>query len=136
MVVAQSGRQICHLARVGDKPAVVVVGQLSGTETRQTQLSDGGGSPGFVEIGEVPWRHGAPRGLEYQFLLHIAVQYPPGRRETSHSARADTRSQQDHRPANSHGQVIGSGQQRQHDPRRGRRWQDRIDAVHDPAVPG
>ena len=58
--------QVGHLVRVGDQPAVVLVGQLLTAKRRQPQVGDGRGAAGLVEVGEVPRRHGASRRIENQ----------------------------------------------------------------------
>ena len=52
--------------RVGDQPAVVLVGQLFAPKRGQPQVRDGGGAAILVEVGEVPRRHGASRSVENQ----------------------------------------------------------------------
>ena len=63
---AHRRRQIGHLMRVGDQPAVVLVGQLLAAKRRQPQLRNGRRASGLVEVGEVPRRHGASRSVENQ----------------------------------------------------------------------
>ena len=61
---AHRSGQIGHLARVGDQPAVVLVGQLLAPKRRQPQVRNGRGASALVEVGEVPRRHGASRSVE------------------------------------------------------------------------
>src|SRR4029079_11132417 len=60
------GGQIGHLTRVGDQPAVVLVGQLLAPKRRQPQVRDGRRAAGLVEVSNVPRRHGASRSVENQ----------------------------------------------------------------------
>ena len=68
------GRQVGHLARVGDKPPVVLRGELFGTKRRQPKFGDRRGARFSVEIGEVTRRKSPTRCLENQFLFHTGAQ--------------------------------------------------------------
>ena len=65
-LLAHRGGQVGHLPRVGDEPAVVLVGQLFAAEFGQAELRDGVAAAGFVEVGEVVRRHRASRRVEDQ----------------------------------------------------------------------
>src|SRR5262249_32678761 len=65
-LVAHGGGQIGHLTRVGDQPAVVLVGQLFTAKRRKSEVRDGGGAAGRGEGGEVLRRHSASRSVENQ----------------------------------------------------------------------
>ena len=63
---AHRGGQIGHLARIGDQPAVVLVGQLLTAKCGQPEFRDGVSTARLVEVGEVAWRHRASRRVENQ----------------------------------------------------------------------
>ena len=52
--------------RVGDQPAVVLVGQLFTAKSGEAEVRDGSGAGLLVEVGEVTRRHRASRRIEDQ----------------------------------------------------------------------
>ena len=66
------GRQIGHLARVGEQAAVILRRELLRTERRKTEFGHSGGAGVGIEVAEMPWRQSPPRSLEYEFLFHQA----------------------------------------------------------------
>ena len=68
------GRQVGHLARVGDEPPVVLRGELFGTKRRQPEFDHRSGARFSIEIGEVTRRKSPTRCLENQFLFHTGAQ--------------------------------------------------------------
>ena len=72
--VTNPGRQVGHLARVGDEPTVVLRGELFGTKRRQPKFGDRRDARFSVEIGEVTRRKSPTRCLENQFLFHTGAQ--------------------------------------------------------------
>ena len=55
-----------HLLRVGDEPAVVLIGQLLAPERGQPQFRHRRRTSLFVEVGQVPRRHCTSRSVENQ----------------------------------------------------------------------
>ena len=70
--LADGGRQIGHLARVGEQAAVILRRELLRTERRKTEFGHSGGAGVGIEVAEMPWRQSPPRSLEYEFLFHQA----------------------------------------------------------------
>ena len=81
--VANVGRQVGHLPRVGHQPAVILVGELLGAKSRQAQLGDHRRAPLGVEIRQVPRRATRPRFGEHQLLDHDPSSICPGRSQCS-----------------------------------------------------